>query len=81
MIAKLSDAINKDNTKMNKKTKPKNQLLLDMQMEIKKLYDEITKIISGKKGSKHVWIPVAKSTENNLLNCWKAKAKAMPISS
>jgi len=74
MMANIAARINDDKTAMNRKKKPKNQLLFDLQMKYRELYDEIRKIISGKKGSREfLWIPVAKSTENNLLNCWKAK--------
>ena len=52
MIAKLAKTINDDSIKMNRKKKPKDQLLFDMQMKYKALYDELTKIISGKKGSR-----------------------------
>lgn len=51
MLAHLADKVNDDNIKMNRKRKPKNQLLFDMQMYYKALYDKLTKIISGKKGS------------------------------
>ena len=77
ILANLGHFINTDNLKMNRKKKPKNTLLYDMQEKYKELYDEIVKIISGKKGSKHVWIPVAKSTVKNLLNCWKAKGEIL----
>lgn len=52
MIAKLAKTINDDSIRMNRKKKPKDQLLFDMQMKYKALYDELTKIISGKKGSR-----------------------------
>lgn len=51
IIANLAARINDDKTKMNREKKPKNQLLFDMQMKYKELYTELTKIISGKKGS------------------------------
>ena len=51
MIATIAAKINDDRTKMNRKKKPKNQLLFDMQMKYKELYTELTSIISGKKGS------------------------------
>lgn len=51
MLANIGDKINDDRTKMNRKKKPKNTLLFDMQMKYKDLYDKLTKIISGKKGS------------------------------
>lgn len=51
MLGVLAAAINRDSNKMDKQKKPKNQLLYDMQMKYKELYDEILKIISGKKGS------------------------------
>ena len=76
-MANIASRINDDKTAMNRKKKPKNQLLFDLQMKYKELYDEVTKIISGKKGSKHVWIPMAKSIVKNLLNCWKAKGEIL----
>ena len=73
MMNHISKTISEISIRINRKKKPKNSLLFDLQMKYKELYDEITKIISGKKGSKHVWIPTAKSVVKNLLNCWKAK--------
>ena len=51
IIANIVAKINEDRIKMYRKKKPKNQLLFDLQMKYKELYDELTKIISGKKGS------------------------------
>ncbi len=51
IMANLVARINDDRIKMNRRRKPKNQLLFDLQMKYKKLYDEILKILSGKKGS------------------------------
>ena len=51
VMTKLASDINMDKTKMDKKVKPKNQLLFDFQMKFKELYDELTKILSGKKGT------------------------------
>lgn len=51
MMANIAAKINDDKTKMNRARKPKNQLLFDLQMKFKELYDEIVKIMSGKKGS------------------------------
>lgn len=51
MCAVLVEKINKDNLRMNSKAKAKNELLYNLQMKIKELYDEICKIISGKKGT------------------------------
>ena len=50
MINNLVDKINKSDTTMSNKKKPKNKLLFDIQMEVQKLYDEIVSIMSGKKG-------------------------------
>ena len=36
---------------MNRNKKSKNALLFDFQKNVKKLFDEINKILSGKKGS------------------------------
>ena len=52
MIANIAAKINNDGLKMDRKAKPKNTLLYEMQMKYKELYDELTRIISGKKGSK-----------------------------
>ena len=74
LMAKIAAEINNDKTRMSRKIKPKNQLLFELQMQYKKLYDELTKILSGKKGTIVVlWYPMAKSIVKNLLNCWKAK--------
>lgn len=51
ILANIGARINDDSTSMSRKKKPKNTMLFDMQMKYKELYDEITKIISGKKGS------------------------------
>ena len=51
MLASLVAKINDDKLIMNRKPKPKNMLLADAQKKYKELYDEIIKIISGKKGS------------------------------
>lgn len=51
MMNSLVSMINKSTTNMNKKKKPKNNLLFDLQMQYQKLYDEIIDICSGKKGS------------------------------
>lgn len=50
MMNNLVDKINKADTIMSNKKKPKNKLLFDIQMEMQKLYDEIISILSGKKG-------------------------------
>lgn len=50
MMNNLVDKINKSDTVMSNKKKPKNKLLFDLQMEIQKMYDEIIAILSGKKG-------------------------------
>ena len=51
IMARIARNINDDKTKMNSKLKPKNQLLYELQMKFKELYDELTKILSGKKGT------------------------------
>ena len=50
MMNNLVDKINKSDTVMSNKSKLKNRLLFDIQMEQQKLYDEIIAIMSGKKG-------------------------------
>ena len=56
---------------MNRNKKSKNALLFDFQKNVKKLFDEINKILSGKKGSEQSRTTVAKVTVKNLLNCWE----------
>lgn len=51
MMAKLGKTINDDRFEFNKKSKPKEQLIFDLQMKYLELYQEIVKILSGKKGS------------------------------
>lgn len=51
MLANLAAKVNDDRTIMSRKLKPKNQLLFDMQMKYQKLYGELIKILSGKKGT------------------------------
>lgn len=51
MIATLAEKINDDKLKMNRKSKPKENFIFELQMKYKNLYDELTKILSGKKGS------------------------------
>lgn len=51
MMTKLVEAINKDDLKIFRKRKSKNQLLYDLNYKYLKLYDEIIKIISKKKGN------------------------------
>lgn len=52
LMARIAAIINDDSTKMNSKRKPKNQSLYELQMKFKELYDELTKILSGKKGTR-----------------------------
>ena len=51
MIASYASKINDDKISMSQKKKPKDQLLFKLQKKYKELYDELLKIISGKKGS------------------------------
>lgn len=51
LMAKLSAQINKDDLKIFRKKKPKNQLLYDLQMKYIELYNELEKTLRGKKGS------------------------------
>ena len=51
MISTIASKISNDKNRMNTKEKMKNELLYDLQMEIKKLFDEVGKILSGKRGS------------------------------
>ena len=51
LMARMASHINDDKTKMSSKRKPKNQMLFELQEQFKKLYDELTKILSGKKGT------------------------------
>lgn len=52
MCAGLAAKINDDRLKITKKTKTKNELLYDLQMKVKALFEEIGQILSGKKGTK-----------------------------
>lgn len=51
MMCRLVATINKDNLKMNRKRKAKDQLLYDLQVKFNELYKELENVISGKKGS------------------------------
>lgn len=51
IAATLAEKINKDNLRMTNKSKNKNELLYDLQMKYKELYQEINAILSGKKGT------------------------------
>lgn len=50
MMSRLVTSINNDKLKIFRKSKEKNQLLFDLQVNFNALYDEIDNIISGKKG-------------------------------
>jgi hypothetical protein len=54
MMAHLATKINDDRYKINRKTKPKSQLLYNLQAKYMELNEEINQILSGKKGSKSV---------------------------
>lgn len=83
MMTHLATRINDDRYKINRKTKPKAQLLYNLQAKYMELNEEINQILSGKKGSRvSLWIPMAKSIVKNFLNCWKPKLiMSMAISS
>lgn len=51
LLSQHAALINENTTKIDKKEKPKNQLLWKMQVKLNELYAEITNIVSGKKGS------------------------------
>ena len=51
ILVALATKINNDSLRMHRYTKTKNDLLCDFQKNVKKLFDEINKILSGKKGS------------------------------
>ena len=51
MMCRLVATINKDELKMNRKRKAKDQLLYDLQVKFNELYKELENVISGKKGS------------------------------
>lgn len=51
IMASLAVRINSNGLKMNRNKKSKNELLYDLQMKIKELFDEIQKILAGKKGA------------------------------
>ena len=50
ILCRLAAQINQTNTRMDRKRKPKNQLLYDFQIRVGKLYTEIINILKGKKG-------------------------------
>lgn len=82
IISHLVAKINDDRYKINRKTKPKTQLLYNLQAKYMELNEEINQILIGKKGSKFLWSTKMKVLVKNFLNCWKAKlVKSMPISS
>lgn len=45
------EKVNNDRIEINRKRKPKNESLYEIQTKYKELYDEIVKILSGKKGT------------------------------
>ena len=51
MMMNISDRINRDTLKINRRKKPKAQLLFDLQMKVNELYNEIEMILSGKRGN------------------------------
>lgn len=51
ILSSIVAKINSDSLTMNRNKKTKNELLYDCQMKVKELFDEINKILSGKKGS------------------------------
>ena len=51
MMVKLVSSINKDNLRILRKKKPKNQLLYDLQVKYSELYKEMENTLSSKKGS------------------------------
>lgn len=51
MLTAIAVKINNDSLHFNRNKKNKNELLFDFQKNVKKLFDEINKILSGKKGS------------------------------
>ena len=50
MMNKLVYEINKNRTSLQRKKKPKNMLLFDLQMKYSELYKEVEDILDGKKG-------------------------------
>lgn len=51
ILASYATKINSDSLHMNRDKKTKNELLYNFQMKVKELFNEINKILSGKKGS------------------------------
>lgn len=51
IMSSLTVKINSDTLTMNRNRKNKNELLYDLQMKYKELFNEVNKILSGKKGS------------------------------
>ena len=73
MMSHLAAKINDDRYKINRKSKPKSQLLFNLQKKYMELDEEINQILSGKKGSRISWSTRVKALVKNFLNCWKAK--------
>lgn len=74
MMAHLVAKINDDRYKINRsRSKPKEQLLYNLQMKYMVLDEEINKILSGKKGArvKSLWRTIVKAIVKNFLNCWE----------
>lgn len=74
MMAHLVAKINDDRYKINRsRSKPKEQLLYNLQMKYMALDEEINKILSGKKGArvKSLWRTIVKAIVKNFLNCWE----------
>lgn len=58
IMANLAARINDDRYKINRKNKPKEQLLFGLQMKYMELDESINQILSGKKGAEgFLWHP------------------------
>lgn len=74
IMANLAARINDDRYKINRKNKPKEQLLFGLQMKYMELDESINQILSGKKGAEALNGALhSKGAVKNFLNCWKAK--------
>lgn len=51
LMSKLATTINSDQLRIYRHKKSKNKLLLDLQLQYNKLYEEVEKILEGKKGN------------------------------
>lgn len=81
MMAHFATRINNDRYKINQKSKPKEQLLYNLQQKIMELDEETNKIMSGKRGCIRTLLGgrliirpcIERFIQVFAVNCWKAK--------